>query len=337
MTDTSIPRRRTNPNAMAEASTVFVAMNPAVNIFFRFKTLALGTSNRSCGDQIECPDGKALNAAKAFKHLGGRPTVVMISAGRRGKVLEHGLRKEAIAVKPVAANGECRRIYTLLSGDSNKLFATHLIEPGPRVHPKELSVMADTVSQECESATACVLAGSLPPGTPDDFYARIIREIRRRSRCAIIVDTSGEALRGAAAAGPEVIKINLEEFASWASLQGNNVGEIKRAMASICDVDQIDHLIVTRGGRSAIAYCRSGRFLEATPPKVRVVNPVGAGDGFIAGMAFHLKDGFDVAFKMGIAAGTAAVMSFIPGDIKRDAVDGLSRRILLKLSSRLKA
>ncbi|MCU0763664.1 MAG: PfkB family carbohydrate kinase [Hydrogenophaga sp.] len=57
-----------------------------------------------------------------------------------------------------------------------------------------------------------VASGSLPPGVPADFYARVARLCRQR-RAKLVLDASGPALAAALAEGVFLFKPNLKELA----------------------------------------------------------------------------------------------------------------------------
>src|SRR5699024_10701335 len=66
-----------------------------------------------------------------------------------------------------------------------------------------------------------VLAGSLPPGVENDFYARTIAAIRQLPQPpSIAVDTSGAPLAEALRQSPDLIKPNAEELAELLAAAG---------------------------------------------------------------------------------------------------------------------
>ena len=73
--------------------------------------------------------------------------------------------------------------------------------------PSMIDVHAVRMLTECG---VVVLSGSLPPGLPDDTYARLIHHARAQG-VSSLVDTSGSALRLALTAGPKLVKINRAE------------------------------------------------------------------------------------------------------------------------------
>lgn len=74
------------------------------------------------------------------------------------------------------------------------------------------------------------------------------------------------------------------------------------------------HVIVTRGADGAVAY--DGEALHAVPAfSVQVVDRVGAGDAFSAGLLCGLLDGKSLPAAMRYGAAVAALKMTLPGDI----------------------
>jgi 6-phosphofructokinase 2 len=67
---------------------------------------------------------------------------------------------------------------------------------------------------------------------------------------------------------------------------------------------------LTLGEDGALLVTAGGAW-RAEPMRIEVVSTVGAGDSFLGGMVAALAEGkrLDQAFRMGVAAGCAAVMS----------------------------
>ena len=152
-----------------------------------------------------------------------------------------------------------------------------------------------------DSATVC--CGSLPPGAPVDFYARLIAlgsEDRR-----IAVDTSGEALGAAVCARAALIKPNTAELAEL----------VGRPLATIGDVNAAARELIERGAHAVLVSlgpdgallvdARTASHAEASIDDV--VNTVGAGDALLAG--FLAAGGGSDALRNAIAWSVAAIRS----------------------------
>jgi 6-phosphofructokinase 2 len=70
--------------------------------------------------------------------------------------------------------------------------------------------------------------------------------------------------------------------------------------------------VLSLGGRGAVAASKEG-VLEAVPPQVEALSPIGAGDAMAAALVWALDRGesFGEALRWGVAAGTAS--SKLPG------------------------
>ena len=75
----------------------------------------------------------------------------------------------------------------------------------------EWQAVLDTLTALVPRPDYLVASGSLPPGLPADFYARVA-QIALRSGIKLVLDTSGEPLRRAAGAGVYLLKPSLREF-----------------------------------------------------------------------------------------------------------------------------
>ncbi len=78
----------------------------------------------------------------------------------------------------------------------------------------------------------------------------------------------------------------------------------------IVDKGQAAHVAVTMGHEGAL-LASAGRQLHLPAVKIEAKSAVGAGDSFLSAMVFAISCGWDIgdAFRFGIAAGAAAVMS----------------------------
>ena len=71
--------------------------------------------------------------------------------------------------------------------------------------------MLDRLPSLPERPKFVVASGSVPPGAPDDFFARVARHAKALGAKSV-VDTSGPALKATLAEGVSLIKPNLVEL-----------------------------------------------------------------------------------------------------------------------------
>ncbi len=131
-----------------------------------------------------------------------------IVGGDVGRQILAGLTAEGIGHDYVCAVGESRQTVTLVEPDAT----TVLLEPGPPVSAEVLDNLAAKVAAWSAHVPAVAITGSLPPGAPASYVARLVEDVRGASSAYVAVDASGDALRHAALAGPHLIKVNTDEY-----------------------------------------------------------------------------------------------------------------------------
>ena len=111
-------------------------------------------------------------------------------------VAERGIERDPVWVK-----GETRISLNVRERASNREF--RFVPEGAEVSEAEWRQVLDRI--EASDCDYFVASGSLPPGVPNDFYARIVPLIRAKE-ARFMLDTSGDELRAALEAGVYLIK-----------------------------------------------------------------------------------------------------------------------------------
>jgi tagatose 6-phosphate kinase len=237
---------------------VTVTLNAALDVTYRVDRLCAGKTHR-VRDVHSRPGGKGVNVADVLRQL-GEPVIATGFAGPR-------LVAELPHFVPIAA--ESRRTIAVVDADA----VTVLNEPGPPISAAEWAALEAEFDRLAATASVVVLSGSLP-GLPADAYARLIR----RSPAPVILDAEGEPLRAGIAAGPALIKPNIDELA----------GLLGRTPTLPGDCHAVDvPTAVTLGPDGAVLSTSDGTW-SARPPRPVQGNPTGAGDAFTAALAIGL-------------------------------------------------
>ena len=202
---------------------------------------------------------------------------------------------------------------------------TKINEPGAAVSPADLAAMAALIERSAAVGDLWAFTGSLPPGAPSDFYARLITLVQARGGRAFL-DSSGEALRQGLSAQPYAIKPNSEEAGE--ALGRPVVSDADHVAALRWLQDNGSRLVcLTRGARGIILALDSV-LLSAAPPPVTAASPIGAGDATLAGLVWAVQDGCDPVetARRAVACGTAAAMQEGTGVGERASVEMLLKR-----------
>jgi len=224
------------------------------------------------------------------------------------------LRAGAVPARPVAVAGHCRANVTITDPAG---VTTKLNLPGATPTDGELTALEEAVVVAAEGARWVVLAGSLPPGVPDDFYVRLIDAVRMRWGAVaprMAVDASGPALAAVVErAHPDLIKPNDDELAE---LTGQVLdGDLTQAAARIARAlvpAKVAAALVTLGGRGAVLVTADAAY-AAVPPPTRVRSTVGAGDSSLAGYLLAESQGADPGACLVSAIRHGAAAASLPG------------------------
>ena len=181
--------------------------------------------------------------------------------------------------------------------------------PGPRLEASEVERCIAAMRALAPESRVIVLSGSLPPGVPSSFYGRLITELASENR-AVVLDTSGEALKEALGSPVFLIKPNLGEFEDLVGKSLPDDRAIADAARRLIDESSVEHVVVSLGA-GGVAVSWGDRFERIASPTVPIRSRVGAGDSAVAGMAYGLAHKMNVyeAAQLGVAAGAATVMS----------------------------
>ncbi len=162
-----------------------------------------------------------------------------------------------------------------------------------------------------------VLAGSLPPGAPESYYADLVARLRAVTRVA--VDTSEAPLAALVdrlpAAAPDLLKPNAEELAS---VTGTDPGALEAdpgaaAKAARTLVDNgVGAVLATLGGRGAVLVDAHGAW-HASPPPTTVVSTVGAGDCTLFGYLLAELRGLPAPDRLALAVAYGSAAAGLPG------------------------
>jgi len=310
---------------------VCVSANPAIDKRVRLPKLALGKVNRVSHVRAAA-GGKAAHVAMALRALGGAPRWLGFAGGASGQELLVGFQELGISTIPVQMKNATRINLEIIDESGT---ATEILEPGPAISAQQCRAFesaCETIFREAGPNLLAVFSGSLPPRAPSEFYASLIGLAHRFGGKAFL-DTSGEPLKTALAAGPDFVKPNREE-AEW--LLGISISDTKSAVAAIAK-------LAAAGAKSAAIslgpdglvwkpqQCHS--VLHALPVKVDARSSVGSGDATVAGFAFALQEGLapEDSLKLAAACGAANCLADLPGQLNASEVRRLRELVKIEV------
>ena len=302
--------------------------------------LVRGGVNRLSGVVVE-PGGKGVNVARVLVSA-GQPAAAVLPAAAHDPLL---LALEAAAAAPSAGSAALStravtvaapaRINTAVTEPDGT--TTKLNEPGAALSPQEVDAVETALLEAVTAAAAgegagarhwAVLSGSLPPGVPADWYARLVRLLRESAPgLRIAVDTSDEPLAALAAglpeSAPDLVKPNGEELGQLVGLPADRAMALEEGaahgdLAPVADAARIlvdlglGAVMATLGPAGAVLVTGGGAW-HATAPKVPVASTVGAGDSSVAGYVLADVRGGDEPERLRTAMVYGSAAASLPG------------------------
>jgi len=294
-----------------------VTLNAALDVTYRVPRLQPHTSHR-VSEVAQVAGGKGVNVASVLAQRGVPVLATGLLGGVTGELVRADLDARHIGHQFSACAGESRRAVTVVSEADGD--ATVFNEPGPVVQPGEWSAFLAHLTGLVEglSARVVVASGSLPPGLPDDAYAEVVRAARGGGALSI-VDTSGDALIAALAAGPDLVKPNRDELREVTG-EHDLVAGARALLARGARA-----VVVSAGADGLVAVGRSGGVLRAALGTPLAGNPTGAGDAAVAALAAGLARGAATPDTLAdaVAWSAAAVLHPLAGQVRQGDIDRL--------------
>ena len=299
-------------------SIVTLTMNPTIDAGFEVQHLHDTHKMRTLAERY-APGGGGINVARVFVRLGGNARCCYLSGGATGPALDGLLDVHQLVRTRIPIAGDTRIAVNTLERETGKEY--RVVPAGPEVSEAEWRACIDTLA-----ALTCdilVASGSLPPGVPAGFFARLAADAKGRG-VPLVLDTSGDGLRQALEhGGIWLVKPSLGELSHAVGRKLESVDEVSAAAMEVVTVGKAEMVAVTMGHRGALLARKQGPlFLPAL--KIEAKSAVGAGDSFLAAMLFKLAGGSpaEEAFRYGMAGGAAAVLDpgtdlAHPDDIER--------------------
>lgn len=285
---------------------VTLTINPAVDIFVNVERVE-PTRKLRCSAPKRDPGGGGINVARVAHRLGADVTAIYPIGGAIGKLLQRLVEREGIDSVVTPSHVETRENFTALEETSGEQY--RFVLPGSKLHRAEWEACLDKLVLLSSPPKFIVASGSIPPGVPDDFYAAVARHAKQLG-ARMVLDTSGAAMAPALKEGVALIKPNQNELADFTGAALDSDASRVAACRTLIADGRTQAVALTLGEDGALLVT-ADRAWRAAPMEIEVVSTVGAGDSFLGGMVAALAGGqtWDAAFRMAVAAGSAAVMS----------------------------
>ena len=283
-----------------------LTVNPALDVSTSTQQVESNHKLRCRTSRVD-PGGGGVNVARVVRRLGGRCLAVYTAGGAVGEAYRRLIEADRIPSLVLPVQGSTRQNFTVDEASTGEQY--RFVLEGPEFSEAEWRACLDVVAETVPAGGYVVASGSLPPGVPDDFYARVVR-VAREGGARCVVDASGPALAHALAEGVFLVKPSRRELGEYVGAALDSEQSQLDAASALVSAGSAEYVALTLGEAGAVLTSRSGS-IRLPVPSVEVASIVGAGDSFLAAFVLRLAQGLRVekAFGAAVAAGSAAVMT----------------------------
>lgn len=307
-----------------------LTVNPALDISTSTDLVYSGHKLRCNGSHI-APGGGGANVARVLHRLGGHALALYTAGGTTGDTYRKLMEAEGIPALVATVDGDTRQDFTVDEASTGKQF--RFVLRGAELHENEWRRFLELAKRSIRAGGYVVASGSLPPGVPDDFYARVAR-LARQADARCIVDTSGPALAEALAEGVFMVKPSRRELAELLGATLDSEESHINAISALLENGSAECVALTLAEAGAVVATKAG-VIRLAVPSVQVVSTVGAGDSFLAAFVLRLAQGYPVnaALATAVASGSATVMTPATELCRPDDVARLEAEIVARAAN----
>ncbi len=284
-----------------------VTLNPAVDRELTVPTMEFDAVLRATESRVDF-GGKGFNVSRLLQGLAAPSTAIGFLGGGAGELLQAGLQSLGIGTDFVWVPGETRTNVSIVTQSHDHYLKVN--EKGPSVAAAKQQELLNKIDALAQRGDWWVLAGSLPPGVADDFYARIVAVLNRHGSQAML-DASGAPLRRGCAENPYLVKPNAQEARALTGLPMDTPAEIAAAATEIHKLGA-QNVVVSMGKAGALLHTPEGTWLTHSP-KIVEKNPIGAGDSMVGGLVWALTQGLAVKESLGWGVASGAATASLNG------------------------
>jgi 6-phosphofructokinase 2 len=283
---------------------VTLTLNPAIDASCQADEIHPIRKIRTSQERYD-PGGGGINVARVIRELGGEALVVYCAGGLTGEAFDRMIDAAGLARRAIRIAGLTRVSNTVFERKSGKEY--RFVPEGPALSAEEWQEALAALDPL--DADYLVASGSLPRGVPADFYARVAEAVRAKG-VRLVLDTSGEALRAALAAGVHLVKPSRGELERLLGRPLREPAALEEAASGLIADGAAEIIAVSLGADGALLVT-SDEAVRLRSPPVEPRSAVGAGDSFVAGMTLGLAEGRPLkeAFALAVATGTATVLT----------------------------
>lgn len=276
-----------------------LTLNPCIDHTINIVGFKYGGSNR-VKQTFRDVSGKGVNVSIVVHQLGGETRNLLFEYENSAVDASKALREMGMECRGVKVPGELRTNIKIF--DEETTVMSECNANGNPVSPEATEKMMELIIDCLGDTKVLVANGSVPPGVPDDFYARAINEAKARGILTIL-DADNQLFREGVKAAPDLIKPNKAELEKYTGFAVKTRDEIYAAAKELLGLG-VKYVCVSDGADGAYLFTKDGGWFAASA-EIEVRGVQGAGDSMVAGFAMAMLDGASPAEMLERAVATA--------------------------------
>lgn len=280
-----------------------VCMNPSFDKTAETDKVNVGDVTRLRNVRVDI-GGKGVNVAIVLRRLNEAARCVGCLGEENAERFLRMIAREDVAFDYISVPGEVRTNLKMM--DHNKQAVIEINEPGVSMNEEQIQQFLSLLKEKSADSQYVVLSGRLPDGCSANTYQRCMQALDGKK---VVLDTAGESLLHGIKERPYLIKPNLPEMQAIMCKELRTLREIRDAAMFLIDYGAQN--VVVSMGKTGAVFVNEKKTLFAPALRVEARSTVGAGDAMVGGILTGLMRGANLteAFKFGVAAGAASVMT----------------------------
>lgn len=307
-------------------ATVTVTLNPAIDQTAFVPNFKADAVNRVVWEQAD-PGGKGVNVSSFLADFGYLSTATGLLGGENSELFERLFEQKGIRDRFVRIAGRTRVNVKIV--DDIQQQVTDINFPGQAPTAEDLENLRRVINQLAIDHDWFIFSGSLPQGAPIELYRDLIGVLKRQGK-TVVLDTSGQPLKAAIPAQPDLIKPNLAELQEILGQTLESESAILQAARNL--IQRGLQVVVVSLGAAGALFVDGESAIHAQPPLIEVKSTVGAGDAMVAGVvaAWAQGDALQGCARLGTAFSLGALTQIGPRLPPKDAILANQHRVMLR-------